>query len=94
MGATALINHSRALSTSKMGLNFGRDAGSTWAFGPGWWHQPGLKGGIGTGLWHQPGQWPPLVPVGATNQEQRPVFGSPKGGKRRPLVPVGGTNRD
>ena len=45
MGAIVLINNSRALSTSKVGLNFGRDAGNTGAFGPGWWHQPGLKGG-------------------------------------------------
>ena len=44
MGAAVLINHSRALSTSEVGLNFGRDAGSTGAFGPGWWLQPGLKG--------------------------------------------------
>ena len=56
MGAAALINHSRALSTSEVGLNFGPDAGSTGAFGPGWWHQPGLKGA--------------LVPVGFTNRDQ------------------------
>ena len=24
------------------------------AFGPGWWHQPGLKGAIGHGSWHKP----------------------------------------
>ena len=39
-------------------------------------------------------QCPSLVPVGATNRDQRPIFSSPKGGKRRPLVPVGGTNWD
>ena len=49
---------------------------------------------IGPGSWHKPRPMHPLVPVGATNQDQRPLFSSPKGGKRRPLVPVGGTNRD
>ena len=39
-------------------------------------------------------QCPFLVPVGATNRDQRYLFSSPKRGKQRPLVPVGGTNRD
>ena len=43
---------------------------------------------IGPSWWHQPGLMPPFVPVGATNRDQRPLFSSPKGGKRRPLVPV------
>ena len=38
--ASGLINHSEPLSTSEVGLNFGRDAGSTRAFGTGSWHQP------------------------------------------------------
>ena len=73
MGAAALINHSRALSTSE-------DAGQHKAFG--------------TGSWKKPRPMPLLVPVGATNRDQRSLFSSPKGGKQRPLVPVGGTNQD
>src|SRR4051812_23768635 len=47
--------------------------------GPGWCHQPVLKGSICTSLCHEP------VP--------KVFFSIPKGGKQRPLVPVGGTNR-
>ena len=55
-----LINHCAPLSTSEVGLNFGPEAGSTDTFGPGWWHQPGLKGA--------------LIPVGATNRDQCPSY--------------------
>ena len=36
----------------------------------------------------------PFVPIGATNRDQRALFGTAKGGKRGPLISVGGTNRD
>ena len=55
MGRVALINRCDPSSGSKVGLNCGRDAGSTRAFGPGWWHQPGLMGGIVPGWCHEPG---------------------------------------
>ena len=90
-----LINHCAPLSTSEVGLNFGPEARSTEAFGPGWWHQPRLKGEA-------------LVPVGATNRYQRPpvpalwaaekeAFGPGwwhQPGLKGALVPVGATNRD
>ena len=93
MGATALINHSRALSTSEVGLNFGRRAAQ------GLWSRlvppTGTKGGHAYRFVAPTGtNAPPLVPVGATNRDQRSLFSSLKGGNRRPLVPVGGTNRD
>ena len=76
--AVGLINHCAPLSTSEVGLNFARDAGSTGAFGPGWWHQTGLKGGgalVPVGATNRY-QRPSLVPVGATNQDQRPCAGA------------------
>ena len=71
MGATVLINYSRALSTSEVGPNFGRDAGSTGAFGSGWWHQPGLKGGIGTGSCHEPVPMPSFSPAWCRQPEPK-----------------------
>ena len=90
-----LINHCAPLSTSEVGLNFGPDAGSTGAFGPSWWPQPGLKGEA-------------LVPVGGTNRYQRPplpilwaaekeAFGPGwwhQPGLKGALVPVCAINRD
>ena len=76
-----LINHCAPLSTSEVGLNFGPDAGITGSFGPGWCYKPGLKGGA-------------LVPVGATNRDQRSPLPALWAAEKRPLVPVGGTNRD
>ena len=90
-----LINHYAPLSTSEVRLNFDRDAGNTGAFGPGWSLQPGLKGvhwyrfvaPTGTNA-H------PLVPVGASNRDQRPPLPALWAAEKRPLVPVGGTSRD
>ena len=52
--AAGLINHSEPLSTSEVGLNFWPRRGQHMSFGPGWLHQPGLKGCIGPGWCHEP----------------------------------------
>ena len=39
-------------------------------FGPGWWHQPGLKGALVTVGATNRDQCPSLVPVGFTNRDQ------------------------
>ena len=53
MCAAALINHSRALSTSDVGLNFWPRAAPP--FGPGSWHQPGPMPTFSPSWCHQPG---------------------------------------
>ena len=68
-----LINHSELLSTSEVGLNSDRNEDQP--FSPGLWHKPGL---MVTGQGREA-----LVPVGATNRDQRVA-----------LVPVRATNRD
>ena len=79
MGAAALINHSRALSTSEVGLNFWA-RGSTRTLVP-------VRG-------TNRDQCPPLVPVGATNRDQRPPLPALWAAEKRPLVPVGSSNWD
>ena len=104
-----LINHCAPLSTSEVGLNFGSEAGSTGAFGPDWWHQPGLKGGHWyrlvppTGTKGRPflpfgllkrGLWSRLVAPTETKGVHWYRFVALTGTNAPPLVPIGDTNRD
>ena len=68
VGSAELINHSKPLSASEVGLNIPPHCASS--------------------------STQPLVPVGATNRDQRPPLPALWAAEKRPLVSVGGTNRD
>ena len=76
--APGLLNWYGRPSASEVGLNFWPRRGQQEAFGPGWCHQPGLKGCIGTGSWHQPGPMPHFSPSWCHQPE-------PKAATSRPL---------